>query len=829
MRTQYRSWLRAATAAVGAGALTIGGVVLPASAEEPQDTQDQAQSVVESGPQDSATEAPAEEAAEQASGELVELQSNSIAEAAARNPEFSEAEIEAGVESGELQVSVGGHLAILDPGIPDEVAGQLSEAAAPEDFEVSGTAPIPGDPAGGSRPGAPVTIYLDFGGLTLENTGWNAPPAPGEPPTLSYDIAGAQLGNDPDFVAAVWAAVAEDYAPFNVNVTTTDPGADALYKTSDDDETYGSHLVITDSTPDFSQFPGTTDIAGGFAFTGGAGSDYLTPAFVFTEGLGGAENANWKSVADAAAHEVGHQFGLAHDGFEHGNGNAAEDEYYMPLELDEEGNFVSGGLWGPTMGAPYYSPLTQWSAGDYANATNTEDDLSIITDRGAADHSLAGLVDEAGDFWFYGFCVWPPVEPGNIQIGDVVYMPVNDSCDEQGAELTAVGTYTDRADYIADDHGNDSASATSLDNADGTFTADGVISGTDDVDVFAVTTAGGEFTATVNVAEIGATLDAKLTLTDASGTEVATAEPETTAPYIDLAEGLDATITQSDLAAGTYYLTVDGVGQGSGDSATAEGAYGYSDYGSLGNYTLTGEAAPFDAEPLVITDPEDGADVTGSETVTVTGTGEPGATITLTGDVTTTVDADGYWVAEVPVNQFGETVIEASQQIDGVNIGSGSVTVVAEVPAPVITTPANDATTNANPGFAGTGIPGATVELTIVAGGETFTATAEVDADGVWGAVLDAALAAGDYTVTGVQTINGVTSDASDAVAFTVEATDDGNGGNGNGNDGNGNDLVNTGGTGLAPLGFAALGLLILGAAAMAFSIRQRKLAEKAE
>jgi len=215
--------------------------------------------------------------------------------------------------------------------------------------------------------------------------------------------------------------------------------------------------------------------------------------------------------------------------------------------------------------------------------------------------------------------------------------------------------------------------------------------------------------------------------------------------------------------------------------------------------------------------------------VTVTGTGEPGATITLTGDVTTTVDADGYWVAEVPVNQFGETVIEASQQIDGVNIGSGSVTVVAEVPAPVITTPANDATTNANPGFAGTGIPGATVELTIVAGGETFTATAEVDADGVWGAVLDAALAAGDYTVTGVQTINGVTSDASDAVAFTVEATDDGNGGNGNGNDGNGNDLVNTGGTGLAPLGFAALGLLILGAAAMAFSIRQRKLAEKAE
>src|SRR5690606_30262714 len=144
-----------------------------------------------------------------------------------------------------------------------------------------------------------------------------------------------------------------------------------------------------------------------------------------------------------------------------------EDEYYMPIELDSEGNFVSGGLWGPTMGAPYYSPLTQWSAGDYESATNTEDDLSIITDRGAAGHSFAGLVDEAGDFWFYGFCYWPPVDPNNLQIGDVVYMPVNDSCEEQGAELTAVGTYTDRADYIEDDHGNDSASATSLDNAEG--------------------------------------------------------------------------------------------------------------------------------------------------------------------------------------------------------------------------------------------------------------------------------------------------------------------------------------------------------------------------
>jgi hypothetical protein len=80
-----------------------------------------------------------------------------------------------------------------------------------------------------------------------------------------------------------------------------------------------------------------------------------------------------KNIAEAVSHEVGHNFGLNHDG------NATQ-------------GYDSGhGAWAPIMGVGYDHPISQWSKGDYAGANNTsQDDVAII--RGVT----GARADEAG-------------------------------------------------------------------------------------------------------------------------------------------------------------------------------------------------------------------------------------------------------------------------------------------------------------------------------------------------------------------------------------------------------------------------------------------------
>ncbi|MBK0418854.1 hypothetical protein JD276_07390 [Leucobacter sp. CSA1] len=697
-----------------------------------------------------------------------------------------------------LLVTEGGFVAHIDP---IDVHGHA-------DFEID-EAQVPGDPIGGSRPGAPVTVYLDFDGETLEGTNWNE--LQGE---ATLNFAAASGVNE----ARVWAAVAEDYAPFNVNVTTVNPGADALYKTSTDDNTYGSHVIITDSYTDvLDEAEGT----GGIAWRGGTGSDFLRGALVFTEGAGGAD-ATAKSIAEIATHESGHNFGLTHDG--HG-----EEEYYAPTE----------GLWGPIMGAGYNVPVTQWSIGDYAGATNGEDDLSVITDRGAAEYFLVSVTLPDGTPYDGPVCPVNGSDPQNPQPGDQFQVPNADNqCDGSGAILTTNWTFTDRADFAADDHGDDASGATALDNATGSFAAEGVIGNTADVDAFALSTEGGEVSASVEVADVSPNLNAKLTLMDASGNVVAEDAGNPTRDSEAVASGMGASITANDVEAGTYTLTVEGVGTGNPDNATGANAGGFSNYGSLGNYTLSGEAAPSE-DPVVeapaITAPADGSTVEGPVTA-ITGTGIPGATVTVTGAVegTATVNAEGNWTVETNLGA-GEYSVSATQAVEGVTSNattSSFVVTEPEVPAaPTITSitdgqafPAGQGPSNVS----GTGIPGATVTVTV--GGQSYTAT--VGENGTWTVDFGAALAAGSYDLSATQNVGGVDSAAA-TVSFAV-ASDNGGGGNGGGDgDGNGeggngggDDLANTGGLSLLPLGITAAAMLLVGGAVTVLAARRQKAAE---
>ncbi|MFO0846128.1 MAG: Ig-like domain-containing protein [Gemmataceae bacterium] len=215
-----------------------------------------------------------------------------------------------------------------------------------------------------SNPAAKHTVYLDFDGHTTGNvqgTSWDNLTSP------AWDLSGngaAFTTTELQVIQKVWARVAEDFAPFNIDVTTQDPGVDALVKSGSTDDRWGIRVVIT---PDDTPAPGS----GGVAYIGSFNFSNATPVYVF--------NTSEKSVAEAASHEVGHSLGLAHDG-------TSTLGYY-----GGQGSGVTS--WGPIMGAAYSPNVTQWSKGEYANANNLEDDLSKITTQ----NGFTYLSDDVGN------------------------------------------------------------------------------------------------------------------------------------------------------------------------------------------------------------------------------------------------------------------------------------------------------------------------------------------------------------------------------------------------------------------------------------------------
>lgn len=377
-----------------------------------------------------------------------------------------------------------------------------------------------------SKPGSSRTIYLDFTGHTITGTSWNGNYGWGSSQALSaYDYeSGPGTFSDSERVNVqnVWALVAEDYAPFDVNVTTADPGTAAITRDGAGDTVFGTRAVITnDATGQ------TACGCGGIAYIGVFNNPtnhaYYQPALVFTRGVGhGAKN-----VAEALSHEVGHNLGLVHQGVANGAG------YY-----------TGHGSWAPIMGVGYYKPVSQWARGQYANASSTQDELSTIVATG---------------------------------------LP-----------------------YRTDDHGDHAAAATPLSGPlSAGVSAEGVISTPTDVDTFAVTLpSAGDLTIAATPTAVGANLDLRMLVRDAGGSIVADVDPLVTHAFSDRADNLDARVTLTGVAAGTYSVALDGVG--------ARNALndGYTDYGSLGQYELTVTAVSSDAP--VVTSPAPGELTTGA-------------------------------------------------------------------------------------------------------------------------------------------------------------------------------------------------------------------------
>ena len=214
-----------------------------------------------------------------------------------------------------------------------------------------------------SKPGSKRVIFLDFDGYTMQNTAWNSGSVPNPlvcPPFDTDGNPGVFSDAERTTIQKAWQRVAEDYAPFDVDVTTEDPGDAAITRNSSTDEYYGTRVLISPISSYFGNYGGIAYV-GVFDSTG----DVYKPALVFPEKLGNNE----KYIAEAAAHECGHNLGLSHDG-----------DGKLAATTPDRGPARPGGR--PIMGVGYYQNLTQWSKGEYNGANNTEDDLAVIGQNG---------------------------------------------------------------------------------------------------------------------------------------------------------------------------------------------------------------------------------------------------------------------------------------------------------------------------------------------------------------------------------------------------------------------------------------------------------------
>lgn len=205
-----------------------------------------------------------------------------------------------------------------------------------------------------SKPGATNIIYLDFDGHLISGTVWSN----SDLNAVSYDLDGITSAFNQaeiDNIAEIWRRIAEDFAPFTVDITTEEPTSFG--------PTVGRLLITRDTDANGQAMPAQG--AGGVAYVNVWGissySNYYSPALVYYNNLGGGR-ADF--VSEATSHEAGHNLALSHDA-------TGSSSYY--------GGHGSGAIsWGPIMGTGYYRNVSQWSKGEYADANNQQDDLAIL-------------------------------------------------------------------------------------------------------------------------------------------------------------------------------------------------------------------------------------------------------------------------------------------------------------------------------------------------------------------------------------------------------------------------------------------------------------------
>ena len=388
------------------------------------------------------------------------------------------------------------------------------------EFEVAFAAvqvsPFPQNLIFHSRPGAPNVLYLNFSGETVTGTVWNDSLGRSSIPAVAFSTDSDRTtfsDSEQAAIKRIWQRVAEDYAPFNIDVTTERP---ATFTTRT------AHALVTRRT-DANGAENPAAAAGGVAYVGVfANSNYARyrPAWIYHNNLAGEESY----IAEALSHEIGHNMGLSHDGKSDGT------DYYS-------GHGSGETSWGPLMGTGYNRNVSQWSKGEYFQSNNTQDDLATIA-------------------------------------GKISYRT-----DDHGNSLGA-------ATSLAVSSGGDVLSTTpETDPGNANAANKGILERNTDVDVFSFAAGSGPVSLNINpwVVSSGTTrggnVDVLVELYNSAGQKILTN---------NIAGATGASI-QTNLTDGVYYLMIKPTGVG---NPTTSNPSGYTVYGSVGQYFISGTVIP---------------------------------------------------------------------------------------------------------------------------------------------------------------------------------------------------------------------------------------------
>lgn len=214
-----------------------------------------------------------------------------------------------------------------------------------------------------SAPGAHATLFLDFTG-SFESNWWQTVGGKiksyDNVVTPAYDTDGNPAtfsASEQQEIRDIWAAVAEDFAPFAINVTTHYYGSfgnnEALKVAigGEDDD----WLDRPDSEP-----TGTSE-------RGSFYNSARNTVFVFEDNLqSGFSTDRWK-IATTVSHEAGHAFGLRHSSKWGADGKLVNE--YNP----------GTDVWTPIMGANASVDRTTWSLGtSELGPKSMQDDMKIL-------------------------------------------------------------------------------------------------------------------------------------------------------------------------------------------------------------------------------------------------------------------------------------------------------------------------------------------------------------------------------------------------------------------------------------------------------------------
>lgn len=405
----------------------------------------------------------------------------------------------------------------------------------------------PTAPALSSDPGATYTLYLDFAGFNYPGM-WGGG-TPGNVPAYDTDGNPASFSSaEQQNIQKAWAAVAQKYSGFNINVTTVDPdlasgASDTDRKAYYDSQAHLMHTIIGGSNAWFGN-------AGGVSYVGVTQSAFPNPTgqateyhtnWAFPDNLGGGDP---KDVAEAASHENGHGLGLEHQ-TDPGNPNGYSTN-----------NGASGnGSYAPTLGVGYYSQRSTWRSGtstDGRGGQVLQNDVQVILQQ----DSMGGLRDDGIGHSFVTATSLAVTAGGTIDVTAAASKGVIVPSSSTNPNPTGVDSYTK--------------------------------------DLFRFATLGGALSLTLHdgdsllqagVADPGATFEGTLNILNAAGLVVGTAT--------ESGDTLSATYSGS-LLAGLYYAQIASIG---GVASTYDPN---SNYYTMGGYFLTGSGLQAVPEPATL-------------------------------------------------------------------------------------------------------------------------------------------------------------------------------------------------------------------------------------